>query len=105
MSEVVSLSSDTFGPETANGAVVVDFYADWCGPCMKMAPTFKAAAEDYDGRVKFCKLNIDDNRSAAIENGVASIPTLFFYKDGTLVNRISGEMDRASLDSLLAEIL
>lgn len=105
MSEVKVLTSDTYGAETGSGAVVVDFYADWCGPCKMMAPTFHAAAEEFDGKIKFCKINIDENREAAIANSVASIPTLIFYKDGKVADRVSGVMDGATLAAKLNAIL
>ena len=105
MSEVVILTADTYTQETGSGAVVVDFYADWCGPCKMMAPIFSEAADEYDGKVKFCKINIDEHRSIAEENEVISIPTLIFYKDGAKVERKSGVFDKATLFATIDSIL
>jgi len=105
MSEVTILTTDTYASEIGSGTVVVDFYADWCGPCKMMAPIFIEAAEDYDGKIKFCKINIDEHRSIAMENKVMSIPTLIFYKDGVQKERKSGVIDKATLYAALDNIL
>jgi thioredoxin 1 len=105
MSEIKTLTSDSFEGEIASGATVVDFYADWCGPCKMMAPVFDEAAETFGDKVKFAKLNIDDNRQIAIANNVMSIPTLIFFKDGQVVDRtngvITGQILEAKLNGLL----
>lgn len=105
MSEISILTEETFGSETGSGAVVVDFYADWCGPCKMMAPAFDEAAETYAGKIKFAKVNIDDYRKLAIDNSVVSIPTLLFYKNGEVVDRtngvITGQILAEKLEALL----
>jgi thioredoxin 1 len=105
MSEIKALTNDTYAEVTGSGAVVVDFYADWCGPCKMMAPIFVEVADEYDGKVTFCKLNIDENRETAMANQVMSIPTLLFFKDGEVKDRVTGAIDKATLtghvDSLL----
>jgi thioredoxin 1 len=105
MSDIKVLTADDYAAETASGAVVVDFYADWCGPCKMMAPIFHEAAEEYDGKVQFCKINIDDHRSIALENKVMSIPTLLFFKDGEQKERVTGVLDKAALAEKLGSIL
>ena len=86
-------------------AAVVDFYADWCGPCMSMVPMYDTLAEAYDGKVLFCKVNTDEQKRLAIKNKVMSIPCFMFFKGGKLVERHDGtmsEMDfRKKLDSAL----
>lgn len=86
-------------------AAVVDFYADWCGPCMSMVSMYDTLAQDYDGKVVFCKVNTDEQKRLAIKNKVMSIPCFMFFKGGNLVERHDGtmsEMDfRKKLDALL----
>jgi thioredoxin 1 len=105
MSEVKALTSDTYADAVAGGAMVVDFYADWCGPCKMMAPTFVEVADEYEGKVTFAKLNIDENRDIAVSNQVMSIPTLIFYKDGEAKDRVTGAIDKATLKSHVDSLL
>lgn len=85
--------------------VLVDFYADWCGPCKMMAPVVAQMAEKYDGRLKVGKLNIDDNMRIAQKYRVASIPTFMVFKGGepalTLVGAMASDELAAKLDSVL----
>ena len=99
MSEIKILSTETYEESIASGVVVVDFYADWCGPCKAMAPIFEETALAYDGKVTFAKLNIDENQQIAMANRVMSIPTLLFFKDGVQVDRITGLIDKPTLVS------
>lgn len=70
--------------------VLVDFWAIWCGPCQMAGPVLEKIAQTYKGRLKVCKLNVDEARQTAIEYGIMSIPTLNIYKGGELVDRIVG---------------
>ena len=74
--------------------VVVDFYADWCGPCKMMAPIVEKLADEYQGKVKIGKLNVDEAPDTAGEFGIMSIPTLAFFRDGKLVEKIVGAVSR-----------
>ncbi|MDR2610600.1 MAG: thioredoxin [Clostridiales Family XIII bacterium] len=105
MSEIKHLSDDNYAQAIASGVVVVDFYADWCGPCKMMAPVFEEAAQEYDGRVSFAKLDIDAARQIAVDNKVMSIPTLLFFKDGEQKDRVTGVIDKATLSQKLDAIL
>jgi thioredoxin 1 len=105
MSDIKILTGDTYADAVANGAVVVDFYADWCGPCKMMAPVFAETAAEYEGKVAFAKLNIDDNRQIASDNQVMSIPTLIFFKDGEVKDRVSGAIDKDTLKSHVDALL
>jgi thioredoxin 1 len=105
MSDMKILTNDTYADATASGAVVVDFYADWCGPCKMMAPTFAEVADTYEGKVTFAKLNIDDNREIALANQVMSIPTLLFFKDGEVKDRVTGAIDKGTLTSHIDALL
>lgn len=81
--------------------VLVDFFATWCPPCRKLAPIVEEIAEDYAGRVKVAKLNIDEARSIAIKYGVSSIPTLILFKNGEPVDRIVGYVPKQDVEKLL----
>jgi len=85
--------------------VVVDFWAPWCGPCRMIAPITEKLAEEFDGRVKFCKLNVDQNNQTAVKYQIMSIPLLIFFKDGEKVDESLGAvpeaMIRPKVDNLL----
>ena len=85
--------------------VLVDFYADWCGPCKMMAPAVDAAAESYSGRIKVGKLNVDENGDVAERYGVMSIPTLILFKNGQELKRMVGLQSKAALNALLDSAL
>ena len=78
------LTSETFDKEVTESSlpVLVDFYADWCGPCKAMSPVVEQLAAEYEGKVKVCKINVDDSQDIAARFGVMSIPTFIFFKDG-----------------------
>ena len=69
---------------------VVDYWAPWCGPCLMAAPVLEKIAGEYEGRLKVCKLNVDEHRQIATNYGIMSIPTLHIFKDGQLVDQITG---------------
>ncbi len=81
--------------------VLVDFWAPWCGPCKMLTPTIEALAEKYAGKVKIGKLNTDENRQAAINYQINSIPTLIVFKDGKPVDRILGLQQQDRIAQLL----
>lgn len=80
-----------------NGLVLVDLYADWCGPCKMLAPTVEAIAEELSGKLTVGKLNIDENPSIADRYGVMSIPTLILFKDGKEENRLVGLQSKEAI--------
>lgn len=90
----------------ATGAVVVDFYATWCGPCRQLAPMLEKLAEPLAGKIKFFKVNVDESPGLAQNYQIQSIPTVLLFKDGKLVDRITGLPTtadlKAKLDSLAA---
>jgi len=91
MSENITvLTSETFQSAISSGLTLVDFYADWCMPCKMLSPTISAIAEDYSGKIKVGKLNIDTAQSIAAKYGVMSIPTVILFKDGIAVEKKIG---------------
>ena len=88
----IDISDDSFQTEVleSNVIVLVDFWAPWCKPCLTAAPVLESIAEEYKEALKVCKLNVDQERKIAMEYGIRSIPTLIFYKDGQVVDRVVG---------------
>ena len=84
----------------AKGLVVVDMYADWCGPCKMMAPVMDSLSEDYDD-VKFVKVNVDNNPDLAAKFGVQSIPNFVFIKDGQKVDQVVGARESESFEGII----
>ncbi len=85
--------------------VLIDFWADWCGPCKAIAPTIEEIAGDYAGKVKVGKLNVDQNQNTAMQYGVRSIPTLLIMKNGEVVSQIVGAVPKENITKALDEIL
>jgi len=85
--------------------VMVDLWAPWCAPCRMIAPTVEKLAEKYDQKVKFCRLNIDDNPKTAAQYRVMSIPTLMFFKNGKVLDTVVGAVPEAALKSKIDALL
>ena len=97
---VSKVSDSNFETEVLKSAepVVVDFWAEWCGPCRMIAPALEELAGTMNGKVKIVKLNVDENPKTASEYGVMSIPTLMLFKDGQLASRQVGAAPKAKLE-------
>lgn len=85
--------------------VLVDFWAVWCGPCKAIAPILEEIADEYAGRVKVGKLDVDHNSKTAVQFGIRSIPTLLIMKNGAVVNQLVGAVPKDNIESLLNEVL
>lgn len=97
--EVVKLNSENFEEEVLKfeKKVLVDFYADWCGPCKMMAPVIEEIAKDFSDKVKVCKLNVDEAPDIAGNYGVMSIPTLIIFENGNVIDTTVGLTSRSEI--------
>lgn len=107
MAEITSITQATFKPEVveADQPVLVDFWAEWCRPCLAMSPVLDELAEEFDGRAKIAKVNVDEERALAAMFQVMSIPALMVFKDGQKVAEFSGVQDRATLADKLNSLI
>lgn len=85
--------------------VIIDFWAEWCGPCKQLGPVFEKVSNDFKGRLHFAKLNVEEYQELAAEHGVMGIPCLILFKSGREVDRIVGAMPEASLKSKIEQLL
>jgi len=85
--------------------VLVDFWAEWCGPCKMLTPTIDELAEEYLGKAVIGKVNVDNNPTIASEYGIRSIPSLLFFKDGKVQNQIMGAVSKTDIANALNELI
>jgi len=93
---LLNVTNENFQSEVLESEVpvVVDFWAPWCGPCKMVAPIMEELSGEYDGKVKFAKLNTDDAREIAVKYGIMSIPTMKIFKEGEVVDSMSGAVPK-----------
>lgn len=102
MSEIV-LTKDNFDVEVMKSElpVFIDFWASWCGPCKMLAPHVSELAKEYEGKLKVCKVNVDDEPELAAAFKIVSIPTIVIMKDGNVTNTSVGYMSKSELENLI----
>jgi thioredoxin 1 len=101
----VAVTDATFDAEVRNSdiPVVVDFWAEWCGPCKMIGPVLEELSIELEGKVKIAKVDVDANPQAAVSMGVRGIPALFIFKDGQVVSNRAGAAQKAALQSWIQE--
>jgi len=104
---IVEVTTSTWEQEVINaeGFVMVDFWAVWCGPCRLIAPTVEEIAKEYEGKLKVCKLNTDENPEIASRYKIMGIPTLMFFKNGEKLDQIVGALPKAQLKAKIDQLL
>ena len=100
---IVSITDDSFESEVlkSTGPVLVDYWAEWCGPCKMIAPVLEEIAKEYQGRVKVAKLNIDENPATPPKYGIRGIPTLMLFKNGNVEATKVGAVSKSQLSAFL----
>ena len=95
----VKVTDDTFAAEVTNSniPVVVNFWAEWCGPCKQIGPALEELSDEYEGKVKIVKINVDENPNSPAQMGVRGIPALFLFKDGEAIANKTGAAPKAAL--------
>ena len=103
MTHPVAITDSSFDEEVLKSdvPVLVDFWADWCGPCKMIAPIVAELAEEYDGQVKFAKMDVDANPSTPMQFGIRGIPTLLIFDGGSAVDQVVGAVPKSVLKSRL----
>jgi len=103
----VKLTSNNFDKEVvkSNIPVLVDFWAPWCGPCQMIAPFIEEIAKEYHGKIKICKLNVDEASDIATSFTVMSIPTLLLFKDGKIMSKKVGTLTKRELEKFIQQYI
>lgn len=103
MGKPIHLTDDTFDSEVLKSdiPVIIDFWATWCAPCRMIAPIIEQFASEYEGKVKVCKLDVDNNQQVAMNYGIRSIPTVLIFKNGEVVDTIVGAVPKTMLKERL----
>jgi thioredoxin 1 len=105
--KVLALTDDNFDGDVLKSSVpvLVDFWATWCAPCKAIAPTIDAIADEFDGKIKVGKVNVDDNPATPGKYGVRGIPTIILFKDGKVVDQVVGAVPKSQLEALINKAL
>src|SRR5580693_7024284 len=105
--QIVHLNDANFSDavEKDNSPILVDFWAEWCMPCRALAPVIEELAQEYKGKIRFAKLNVDEAQPIAFKFGIRGIPTLILFKDGKKVNELVGNQPKDKIRNMLTSIL
>ncbi len=103
----IAITDATFDEEVRKSdiPVIVDFWAEWCGPCKQIGPALEELSVEYEGKIKITKLNVDENPNMPAQMGVRGIPTLFMFKDGEVVSNKVGAAPKATLQAWIDETI
>jgi len=105
--KIVHISDNSFEQDVlqAEGPVLVDFWAEWCGPCKAIAPVLEELAEDYDGKLKVCKMDVDSNTETAPKYGIRGIPTLIVFNNGDVAGTKVGAVSKSQLSAFIDSVI
>ena len=104
---IVNVNDDSFDQDVVNSdtPVLIDYWAEWCGPCKMIAPIVEEIAGDYAGKVKVGKVNVDFNNQVAMQYGIRGIPALLVFKGGAVANQIVGAVPKNNITQILDEVI
>ena len=107
MADLLEVTDENFDAEIVNSDIpaVVDFWAEWCGPCRMVGPVVKELADDYKGKIKVAKMDVDQNRQTPARFGIRNIPTLILFKGGEVAQTIVGAQPKSAIEEELKKLL
>ncbi len=107
MADILKVSDDNFDSEIINSEIpaMVDFWAEWCGPCKKIGPVVEELSKEYEGKIKIAKMDVDSNRQTPARFGIRNIPTLILFKGGEVVNTIVGAQSKSAIEDELKKLI